>query len=591
MPSFFKKRIMKQFRLVLCCLLIMGIVLSLLCYTVIERLMTKNSTAYTQSTAQKFNVEVKYLFDRADALFSSLLFNENIEQIMHTPFSAKTPSYLNALHTQFSSYRLMNAELAEIALVTPEMSWSSYFDAATLRAFSEEMRNLRGTTCFGLQQSPLTARAGSQEQRLVFGHNVYGMFDDSLYGQYLGSIILSLDLSKSSIQLPLSERSATCFVLLDQNGTAFPFNCSDEQYQQIQEQGLAAGHGTWPMGACQTEDYLIYNTPLNDTGLFMVSAMDRHALSKEGLPTIAILIVITTAALIVVVLLMSLMLQSVVRPLSQLSAYIDRIRLTPPGADAEPLELQGCEEITRLCSSFNTMLREQARLTRELQQATVNLYEMQLGRKQAELEYLRSQINPLEAIQGIALEHGVPKIADATGALGKLFRHNIQGSDMIPLGKELEITQAYLTIQKLRFADKLNVLISIRENTRGIPVMKLLLQPLVENAVYHGLEPKTGPGTLFIGARLEKGDLLISIYDDGVGMPSGRLAALQEELERPAASGKAETAHIGLLNVQHRIRLRYGMPYGLTLHSTPGGGTRVTVRVPAQTQEEENELC
>ena len=144
------------------------------------------------------------------------------------------------------------------------------------------------------------------------------------------------------------------------------------------------------------------------------------------------------------------MLQSVVRPLSQLSAYIDRIRLTPPGADAEPLELQGCEEITRLCSSFNTMLREQARLTRELQQATVNLYEMQLGRKQAELEYLRSQINPhflyntLEAIQGIALEHGVPKIADATGALGKLFRHNIQGSDMIPLGKELEITQAYL---------------------------------------------------------------------------------------------------------------------------------------------------
>lgn len=67
-------------------------------------------------------------------------------------------------------------------------------------------------------------------------------------------------------------------------------------------------------------------------------------------------------------------------------------------------------------------------------------------------------------------------------------------------------------------------------------------------------EPKTGPGTLFIGARLEKGDLLISIYDDGVGMPSDSLAALQEELERPAASGKAETAHIGLLNVQHRIR-------------------------------------
>ena len=100
------------------------------------------------------------------------------------------------------------------------------------------------------------------------------------------------------------------------------------------------------MGACQTEDYLIYNTPLNDTGLFMVSAMDRHALSKEGLPTIAILIVITTA-MIVVVLLMSLMLQSVVRPLKSIVSIYRPHPAHTPGADAEPLELQGCEEITR----------------------------------------------------------------------------------------------------------------------------------------------------------------------------------------------------------------------------------------------------
>ena len=305
MPSFFKKRIMKQFRLVLCCLLIMGIVLSLLCYTVIERLMTKNSTAYAQSTAQKFNVEVKYLFDRADALFSSLLFNENIEQIMHTPFSAKTPSYLNALHTQFSSYRLMNAELAEIALVTPEMSWSSYFDAATLRAFSEGMRNLRGTTCFGLQQSPLTARAGSQEQRLVFGHNVYGMFDDSLYGQYLGSIILSLDLSKSSIQLPLSERSATCFVLLDQNGNPIsklngevtvtvPANGSQNSVLYISDD-----HDVTDMNAVLKNRYLSFKT--NHFSYYAAATLTEEAAgvpqTGDSATTVIVVAVMSAAAL------------------------------------------------------------------------------------------------------------------------------------------------------------------------------------------------------------------------------------------------------------------------------------------------------
>ena len=597
MSQFFTKKIMKQFRFISCCLLVMGLVLSLLYYIMIERLMTKNSLEYAESIAQKFNLEIEYLFEYADTLFNNLLFDENIEQIMHTPFSSQTPAQLNSLHASFSSYRLMNPDLAEIALVTPEMSWSSYFDTTTLRKLSEEMSDAHGTICFGLKKSPLIARADSKEQRLVFGHNVYGMHGSDLYGQYLGSIILSLDLSKSSVQLPLSERAATSFILLDQNGAAFPFNCSDEQYQQIREQGLAAGHGSWLIGTCQTEDYLIYNAPLNDTGLFIVSAMDRHALSEEGIPTFAALIIITTATLLVLILMMNLMLQSVVKPLGQLSAYIDRIRLTPPGTSAALPHLQGCEEITRLNNSFNAMLSEQAHLTRELQQATVNLYETQLGRKQAELEYLRSQINPhflyntLEAISGIALEHDVPEIADAAGALGKLFRHNIQGGDMIPLGKELEITQAYLTIQKLRFADKLNVLISIRENTRAIPVIKLLLQPLVENAVYHGLEPKTGPGTLFIGARLENSDLLISIYDDGVGMPPARLEALQAELERPTANSRTENAHIGLLNVQRRIRLRYGAPYGLTLHSAMGTGTRVTVRVPAQAREREEELC
>lgn len=592
MKRFLQKTIKQQFHMVLCCLLAMGIVLACLGYIAIERPMTKNASVYAQSAAQKFYSEMEYVCKRVDALFSSLLFDQNIEYLMRTPYSEKTPGYLNNLNTQFSSYSLMNQDLAEIALVTPDMAWSNYYDAASLRQFGTEASAADSSVCFGFQSSPLISRTNNNSLLLVFAHSVYGMYDKSLYGQHLGSIVLSLDLSKSSVSLPASEHSATSFILVDKKGSPFLFNCTEEEYTHICEQGMEGGG--WEEGFFQTTDYLISAAPLADTGLFIVSAMDRHELNREVFQTTAVLLSVTLAALLLIVLLMRLILRGVVQPLSQMAVYLDTIKENAPGTLTPPLQVTGCNEIVQVSDAVNTMLAEQTRLSRELQDATVNLYETRLGLKQAELEYLRSQINPhflyntLEAIQSLAAEKGVPEIGDAAGALGKLFRHNIQGSSTVCLEQELEITEAYLTIQKLRFPDKLNVLFGIRENTRCVNVMKLFLQPLVENAVYHGLEPKTGPGTLYIGARLEEEYLIVSVYDDGVGMPPEKLSSLCKALESTTLAHDGDS-HIGLLNVQHRIRLRYGAPYGLTLQSAPGEGTKVSVKLPAGSiTEEEN---
>lgn len=591
MNKFLQKPIKKQFRTVLFCLLAMGITLSCLGYVAIERPLTKNAAVYAQSAAQKFNLEMEYILKRVDALYSSLLFDPNIEQLMHTPYSEKTPAYLNSLNAQFSSYSLMNQDLAEIALAAPDMAWSNCYDAVTLRRLNKELEGTYGPVCLGFFESPLITRADRESLRLVFGHNVYGMYDKALYGQCLGSIVLSLDLSKSSVTLPAAGYPTASFLLVDQAGTAFLFNGTEEEYANICLQGME--NGVWNEGFYETGDYLIYAAPLAETGIFIISAMDRHELNQEVIHATAILISVTLAVLLLIVLLMGLILRGMVQPLSQMAAYIDEIRGNTPGTPTRPLTLTGCEEIVQVSDSINTMMAEQTRLGCELQEATVNLYETQLGLKQAELEYLRSQINPhflyntLAAIQSLAAERGVPEIGDAAGALAKLLRHNIQGSPTVSLDRELEITQAYLTIQKLRFPGKLNVLFSIRENTRDISVIKLFLQPLVENAVYHGLEPKTGPGTLYIGARLEGDNLIVSVYDDGIGIPPAQLDLLSEALETTNRNCK-NTSHIGLLNVQNRIRLHYGPFFGLTLQSTPGEGTRVTVKLPAHSATEED---
>ena len=581
----FHKPIKKQFHFVLYCLLAVGLALSVLCYSVIDKLMMKNAESYASHTAQKFNSEIEFLFERMDALSNSLLFDETIEKMLHSPYSSDTPKYLASLRSQFTSYSLMNRDLSEIALCSPAIAWSNYFDADTLRDFSDQLQGTYGSYCFGLYRSALISQQKDPSMRLVFGHNVYGMHDPSLYGSYLGFIILSIDPARSSITLPTADRTSTYFLLVDQHERVFSFNCSQDITDQITDQAADTLGSEWYRSLrFETPDFLVHSQQLDDTGLFMVSVMNRHELNHDVIGSTAILVGITVATLVLILFLMHLILRSIVRPLSRLSHHIDLATVSPLSEELPPLKLDGCEEIVRVSQSFNAMQEKQVRLNHQLQEATVKLYETRLGLKQAELDYLRSQINPhflyntLETIQALAAERHVPEIADAAGALGKLLRHNIKGAPMIPLADELEITRAYLTIQKMRFPDRLNVLESVRDNVRQLPVMKLLLQPLVENAICHGIEPKTGSGTIYIGARLDEGDLLIHVYDDGVGIPQDKLTQLQQALLQPA-TGHAVT-HVGLLNVHNRIRLNYGEPYGLTLASTLGEGTQVTLRLP-----------
>ena len=223
--------------------------------------------------------------------------------------------------------------------------------------------------------------------------------------------------------------------------------------------------------------------------------------SHDIFRAVGILIGITTLSLTVIFLLMYLILSGIIHPLQKLYLYINKIKKTPLSPDREILMLTGCSEIISISEAFNDLLETQIQLNQKLQDATVKLYETKLGLKQAELDFLRSQINPhflyntLETIQALAAEHNVSEISDASSALGKLLRHSIKGKSVIPFAEELELARAYLTIQKLRFPNRLNVLESVRENTLQIPVMKLLLQPLIENAVFHGIEPKPDSST------------------------------------------------------------------------------------------------
>jgi two-component system sensor histidine kinase YesM len=199
-----------------------------------------------------------------------------------------------------------------------------------------------------------------------------------------------------------------------------------------------------------------------------------------------------------------------------------------------------------------------------------------------ELRALQAQINPhllyntLDSIIWM-IELGENQNAiDMTSSLAKLFRLSIsKESEMISIRNEIEYVEAYLAIQKQRYKEKLSYEIAFSPELYGLKIMKLLIQPLVENAIYHGIKGMNGPGHIkIIGAR-EDSAVVIRVGDNGVGMSAETLNALNEGNVEPSTSGG-----VGVKNVQERIRLSFGPEYGVRLESAPWGGTTAVVRIP-----------
>lgn len=242
------------------------------------------------------------------------------------------------------------------------------------------------------------------------------------------------------------------------------------------------------------------------------------------------------------------------------------------------------DEVSELGHNFNTMISKLKTLIKDSLEKKTRLQE-------AEVNTLRAQINPhflyntLETMSAIAKIKGVRMISDLAIALGEMMRYSLKkDSEFVSLQEELFLLERYLFIQKTRFHTKIDLSIVVEEETKSLMLPPLLIQPLVENAIIHGLEPKVGKGELSIHIYKEKNDLLFEIKDDGVGIKQEKLSELNLLLNTKQASNNLG---IGVENVVKRIHLYYGEEYGLTIKSQINKGTTVIMKLPVNHREEE----
>lgn len=286
--------------------------------------------------------------------------------------------------------------------------------------------------------------------------------------------------------------------------------------------------------------------------------------------------VLTAIVLVIIALLFSrFMARSITLPIQKLRDSMKKVQEGDFGVSDVVVDSKN--EIGSLTKSFDVMTHKIQELMEQ------NVHEQEEKRK-SELKALQSQINPhflyntLDSIIWMAEGKKNKEVVLMTASLARLLRQSISNEDeVVPIAKEVEYARGYLTIQKMRYKDKLEFQIDVDSSILYIPLIKLVLQPIIENAIYHGLKYKESKGLLIVKGFMKDGNAVLQVIDDGVGMDEETLAHIYDKHKVNYHSNG-----VGVYNVQKRLKLYYGDDYGITYESEKGKGTTATITIPGR---------
>lgn len=236
-------------------------------------------------------------------------------------------------------------------------------------------------------------------------------------------------------------------------------------------------------------------------------------------------------------------------------------------------------ELRYIYNMIIQVFKSKQQLELELQQRLYLLNKTQIATLQAQINP-HFLYNTLETINWMAvkLTNGQNEVSQTLLTLSKLFRVCVEVEDyLISVEEEINNAQTYITILKLRYKDKFTVIWNINENIKKCKIIKICFQPLIENAIYHGIKPKRKNGIIRINGTIQEGDIIIEVIDDGIGMTQQKVEYLNQNLSRKY---ETKSGHIGIRNVDQRIKLIFGNKYGIAVSSMEGEGTNIKLTMP-----------
>ena len=568
----------RQFvRMVLSITILLVAVIILTCALYGKVIIARNQT-YVEGMLTRYRDSLTAQIEEYVQLVQTAAYDASVRDYLQAEDAYARHQAAQQVSTLFSNLQMVQTGIDQFFLFRPDDPETSYASLGAQQvALLEGLWQRARPGVVGVY-SYAYGYDGAPGSVAVIGSPVFSLNLDGRQAGVLGAVAVAIDSR-------VIERNLQEFYL--QEGLRYSLVAADRtaflgQSLEISEADLSAAFEAGHLERDSSGSSLLM-TAIPAMDMVLVVQTDKLVLLKDLL-TITLLVLGFVLCLLAGLLSMAGRIsREITQPLALLTDAIKQM-------DADPTHMRhvpeaGNADFQMLSASLNRMLRRETRLTHELLEANRNLYESELTQKHLELQFLRSQINPhflyntLETIHSIAVVRRVPEAALAAKNLAKLLRYSIKGGEIMPLASELEIIQCYLSIQRLCFGDRIRAEFDVEESVKDLCIPRMCLQPLVENAVVHGLESSIEPGMLSVVCRRDERSLWITVRDTGVGIDPEELARINRLLSNPFEK-TPQQGSIGMLNVARRLQLSMGDDFSMQVASERNRGTTVSLRIP-----------
>lgn len=548
-------------------------------YIEMTKVAKRKVETFTTNSVSQVVETTDLIFDKASKAAIAFSFSNYVQTYMSSkdPFEVFTTK--KYIQDMIDKSLEINDEIENVVLFSPAWKRIFYYNDTRM---TEALNQIQSTVQRnGGKAGFLYMKGGPVENRdaLVYFRPVIYKAADMRNGEKLGSILIFLN--RDVMRKIIAEAAGPDdveFYLIDANGQVVTSNIDAKQGAKndvFRESKLPENHN------------MVISKNIGETGWRMVGIVNESHILQDYRFFKSFAIMVGVIMIMLLGALGGVFHWSFARPLSLLFQEIEKI---DGGGYRKKLEMPYKNEIGGIAIHINRMLKKLERLTDRHLETQQKMYAFELSRRQTELYALQSQVNPhflfntLQCIGGIALYREVPEVARMTMSMSEIFKYSIKGPEDVRIEDEVFIAKQYLSIIDTRFDGKFRWEFDIQTEIMQQKTIKMILQPLVENAIVHGLEKSYEPGTLRISGRKEQEKLLLEVWDNGPGIDKEILARLQKILEDPVQLEKESInkQKIGISNIHWRIRLTYGERYGLKISSAGKEGTVVQVKLPFQ---------